>query len=300
MKFSINQKDLSGAISIASKAVSTKTNLEALQGILIEVTNNQVYLKGNDLNIAIEVVIDGIVEEEGKTVVDSKLFGEIIRKLPNETITITKKDNKIEIICGRSNFKLISMSSDDFPEIPEIETNKILFINQNLFKNMIRQTNFAVSTDETRPILTGSLIELSDKKLNMVSIDGYRLALKNAHVDSLIETKSVIPGRTLNEIYKIVSNNIENDIEIKFTDKYVSFELDNIKIISKILEGEFIKYNQIIPNEFTSEVLVNTKKMIDAIDRASLMARESKSSTIKLEFTENNLRITSNSEIGSV
>lgn len=300
MKFSCFQSDLSSAINIVQKAVSSKTNLDILKGILIEVNQSSIKLTGNDLNLAIEVIVEAQVESTGTIVLDSRLLGEIVRKLPDATIDFNLKDNFVEIDCLYSNFKLMALNADDYPKLPLIENSKVINFSQDVFKNMIKQTIFAVSNDETRPILTGSLFELKNDQATMVSIDGYRLAMKNIPVSIDKESKTVIPGKTLSELMKILGTSSDDNLKIDITDKYIAFSIDQIRIISKILEGEFIKYNQIIPNDFNTKVRVNTSALYQSIERASLLARESKSATIKLSFNDQYVEITSMSEVGSV
>ncbi len=257
-------------------------------------------MTGNDSNLAIEVIIEAQIEKEGVIVLDSRLFGDIIRKLPNATVDFTLNNNFVEIECLYSNFKLITLNAEEYPKLPIVENSQKLIVNREIIKNMIKQTIFSVSSDETRPILTGSLFEIKDNKASLVSIDGYRLALKSVQIDTDRESKTVIPGKTLNELMKILSNSSEEELIIKITDKYISFEIENIKIISKILEGEFIKYNQIIPTDFNTEIIINTNEFYNGIERASLMARETKSSIIKKSFKDQFIEISSISEIGSV
>jgi DNA polymerase-3 subunit beta len=300
MKFSCFQTDLLNAINIVQKAVSSKTTLEILKGILIEVKEDSVKLTGYDLNMAIEIVIEAQVEEQGKMVLDSRLFGEIVRKLPDATIDFAVKDNFIEINCLHSNFKLTSYNSEDYPKIPIIENSQKMSFNQDLFKNLIKQTLFAVSTDETRPILTGSLLETGNGKMTMVSIDGYRMALKSVNIENIESSKTVIPGKTLSEIIKILNSSSDQEAIVEITDKYIAFEIEGIRLISKILEGEFIKYEQIIPTEFNTQIKINAIELHKAIDRASLMAREMRSATVKMSFQDQYVEISSISEVGSV
>jgi DNA polymerase-3 subunit beta len=300
MKFSCFQGDLINSINTVQKAISNKSNMEVLKGILITVENDKIKLTGNDSNLAIEVIIEAQIEKEGVIVLDSRLFGDIIRKLPNATVDFTLNNNFVEIECLYSNFKLITLNAEEYPKLPIVENSQKLIVNREIIKNMIKQTIFSVSSDETRPILTGSLFEIKDNKASLVSIDGYRLALKSVQIDTDRESKTVIPGKTLNELMKILSNSSEEELIIKITDKYISFEIENIKIISKILEGEFIKYNQIIPTDFNTEIIINTNEFYNGIERASLMARETKSSIIKMSFKDQFIEISSISEIGSV
>jgi DNA polymerase-3 subunit beta len=288
------------AISVVQKAVSSKTNLDILKGILIDVNSDSIKLTGYDLNLAIEISIEAQVEEQGSVVLDARLLGEIVRKLPDATIDFNFKDNFIEIDCIHSNFKLMAFNSDEYPKLPLIENSRHISFDQDIFKNLIKQTLFSVSNDETRPILTGALLEIDSNIATMVAIDGYRMALKHASVNSEDSSKTVIPGKTLSELLKILSSSQEETIDIEITEKYIAFKIERIRIISKILEGEFIKYNQIIPTDFNTRVHVNTQQLNQAIERASLMARETKSATIKMSFKDQFMEITSISEIGSV
>ncbi|SKC88866.1 DNA polymerase III subunit beta [Maledivibacter halophilus] len=301
MKIICSQKQLSMALNIVQKAVSTKTTLPILKGILLEAKNDQLKLVGNDLDIGIENYIDTKILEEGSIVVTSKLFVDIIRKLPDSDVEIeVDEQNNVFIKCENSEFKLVGQPALEFPQLPYIEENNTYIISQDLFKNMIRQTIFATSQDETRPILTGALIEIQDKNILMVAIDGYRLALRKAYLNADIKNRAVIPSKTLNEINRILGNESEGNIYISFTDKQILFSIDKTRIISRLLEGEFINYNQIIPKEYKSKVKVNTKKLLDSIERASLLAKEGKNNAIKFSIKDEIMNVSSNVEIGSV
>lgn len=301
MKIICSQKELNNAVHIVQKAVSTKTTLPILKGILLEAKDNKLKLVGNDLDIGIENYIETKIIKEGSIVISSRLFGDIIRKLPSSEIEIEVDDNNnVFIRCENSDFKLVGHPAMEFPELPFVEDKNTYTIGQDLFKNMIRQTIFATSQDETRPILTGSLIEISDNKISMVAIDGYRLALRKAYLNTDIDNKAVIPSKTLNEINRILSNESEGNIYISFTDKHILFTIDETRIISRLLEGEFINYLQIIPKEFKSNVKVSTKNLLDSIERASLLAKEGKNNLIKFSVKDDIMNVSSNVEIGSV
>lgn len=302
MKFKCNQRELTEVINIVQKAVSSKTTLPILKGILIEASDHSLKLTGNDLNIGIETQVNASIEEAGSIVISSRLFGDIIRKLPNEEITIETDDkDNVLISCINSKFNLVGQPALEFPELPEVKDENNFEISQNLFRSMIQQTIFATSQDETRPILTGSLIEIENGIISMVAIDGYRLALRKAHVQTDQTRKAVVPAKTLSELGKIISGNEDDkDIKIDITDKHILFELDGIKIVSRLLEGEFIKYTQIIPKEFKSRLFVKTAYLLNSIERASLLAREGKNSSVKFSIKDDYLTIRSNVEIGSV
>lgn len=301
MKFVCSQSLLTNAINTVQKAVSTKSTHPILKGILIEAHDQKLKLTGNDLNVGIECYIEAQVIEEGSIVVSSRLFGEIIRKLPDAPIEcIVDEALQIQINCQKSKFSLSGQPSVEFPELPELGDTEVCDLECDILKNMIRQTLFATSQDETRPILTGALIEIEGGKMTMVAIDGYRLALRSAEVNPTVIGKAVVPGKTLSEVSKIISAITDNDkIHVAFTDKHILFEIDQIRVVSRLLEGEFIKYGQIIPKENKSKVIVKTQDLLNSIERASLMARESKNSSIKLAVKDKTLSITSNVEIGS-
>jgi len=301
MKFICNQQDLSGAINTVSKAVSSKTTLPILTGIYFETIDNQLKVIGNDLTLSIETYIDAKIEEKGSIVIPSRLFTELIKKLPNEMIEISVNDTHIaEIKCLDSSYKIVGLPGDEYPELPNITDENAMFIDKELFSNMIRQTSFSISQDESRPVLTGALLEIEDEKFNMVAIDGFRMAIKNAIVKTDLKKKAVVPGRTLNEINKILSQvEGKGDLKIYFEENQVLFALGHIKVYSRLLAGEFINYRQILPNDFKSLVKINAHDFLNAIDRSFLMARENKNVAIKLEINDKNLEITSNSEMGS-
>lgn len=301
MKFSCSQSVLANVINTVQKAVSTKSTHPILKGILIEAHDKTVKMTGNDLNVGIECFFEAHIIEEGSIVVSSRLFGEIIRKLPDSEVEISVDDqNQVHIHCEKSKFNLLGQPSAEFPELPELGNTEVCDLDCDLFKNMIRQTLFATSQDETRPILTGCLIEIEGGQMTMVAIDGYRLALRNAKVNPNAAGRAVIPGKTLSEVGKIIAGLTEEDvIRLAFTDKHILFEVGAVRVISRLLEGEFIKYGQIIPKDNKTKVIVRTNAILDSIERASLLARESKNSSIKLNIKNEVLSITSNVEIGS-
>ncbi len=301
MKIICSQKNLSNAVNIVQKAVSTKTTLPILKGILLEAKNGNLKLVGNDLDIGIENHFKTDVIREGSIVISSKIFTDIVRKLPSADIEIeVDDDNNVYIRCENSDFKLVGQPAEEFPDLPYVEEYNTYSIDQDLLRNMIRQTIFAASQDETRPILTGSLIEIVNNEISMVAIDGYRLALRKAYIDSSVDNKAVIPSKTLSEVNRILGNESEGTINISFTDKHILFSLDETKIVSRLLEGEFINYKQIIPRENESKAKVKTKDFLDSIERASLLAKEGKNNLIKLSIKDDIMSISSNVEIGSV
>lgn len=300
MKFVCNKQNLQEAISTSQKAVTGKSPMPILQGILLKAYENQITIIGSDIDLSIETKIEADIQESGNIVVDSKIFGEIIRKLPNSTVQISTVDNNsIEIICEKSKFHLIYMDADEFPTLPQIDEQMFFSIPQKILKNMIKGTIFSIAQDETRPILTGILFEIADKKLNLVALDGYRLAVRHEYMETEKTISAVIPGKTLSEVSKIL-NDDESIVNITFTTNHILFNLGSTKIISRLLEGEFIKYNSIIPDEYKLKVTAKKAELLRCIERASLMAKDGNTNLIKLDITNDNMVITSNSQLGNV
>jgi DNA polymerase III subunit beta len=300
MKFTCEKSVLQNSISTVQKAVTGKSTMPILQGILINVLDNEIILSASDKDLSIETKFATEVFENGSIVVDAKLFGEIIRKLPNDVIQInTIGNNTVEIICQKSKFNLIYMNADDFPEMPKINEDMLFKVSQKILKNMIKGTIFATAQDETRPILTGILFEVKNDKLNLVALDGYRLALISEYINNENAISVVIPGKTLSEVSKIL-NDDDIDVNITFTPNHILFSLNETRIISRLLEGEFIKYSSIIPNEFNLKIITKRDELISCLERASLLAKEGNTNLIKLSIEDDNMVITSNSQLGMV
>jgi DNA polymerase-3 subunit beta len=300
MNFKCDKAVLQDAIFTVQKAVTGKTTMPILGGILMKAYDDEILLTGSDLDLSIEKKIKSDVLESGTVVIDAKLLGEIIRKLPNETVEIkTVDNNSVQIYCQKSKFTLIHMNADEFPELPKINENMIFSIPQKKLKNMIKGTIFATATDDSRPILTGVLFEIKDKKLNLVALDGYRLALKSEELDTENTINAVIPGKTLTEVSKILDDSEEN-VNITFTPNNILFSLNGTKIISRLLDGEFIKYSSIIPEEYNLKVTSKRLELLECIERASLMGKEGNTNLVKLDIEDEVLVITSNSQLGMV
>ncbi len=299
MKFKVRQRDLSKHINIAQRGISSKTTLQILDGILIETLNDKLKLTSTDLEISIETFINAEVQEEGSIVANSRIFGDIIKKLPDAMIEIKVKDNNINIKCENSEFNILGNYAVDYPDLPIILQKDNFNIPMDLFKNAIRQTVFATSQDETRPTLSGVLIEINNNNISFISLDGYRLALRKAYTNTNADLKMIIPGRTLNEINKILEDR-EEDIILSAAPGHVLFNIGDTIVYSRLLEGQFFNYKDIIRNDHKTRVIVNKKEFQNALERASLLAREEKANLIKLSIVDDNVIIRSNSEIGDV
>ena len=264
------------AINSVVKAVASKTTMPILEGILIQTNDNEIKLTTNDLEIGIEYVMNCEVAEQGSCVVNATMFSEIIRKLPDSEIHIRlNSNNLLEIECEGALYKLTTMNPDEFPELPKIEVENSIELEQGVLKSMIRKTIFAVSTEENRPIFTGCLFEVENNKLNLVAVDGFRLALRSIYLPTKSNNFSaVIPGKTLNEVNKILSDSFEN-VKIGIAKNQALFEMDNCKVVTRILDGEFLNYRTVIPNNWETRIRVNKNNLQNSFERISLISSSS-------------------------
>ena len=288
MKFTCNQQSLSKALNIVSKAVTSKTTIPILKGILLNATKEgNLILSASDLDLSIENKINDVnVIEEGSTVVVSKLFTDIIRKLPNEEILIEmKEDQNIIIKTSMSEFNILGISPDEFPKIGEIsdEEGKLVFEKEK-FKEMIKKSAFAASIDESKGIIVGVLIELEENYTNMIALDGFRMAVIREEMKNAENKKIVISAKIMSEINKIL-NDIESDedINIILGKNKAILNFENVKIVIRLLEGEFIKYKEILPSENKCKVVVNRALLNESMERASLLSREGKNNLIRFK-----------------
>lgn len=300
MKISVNQEELSKTISIVQRSISSRTTLPILTGVLLKAENNKLIVSGTDLELGITTNINCNVESEGSIVVTSRLFGEIIKKLPNTNIEIeSDTNNNIKIKCNDSKFNILGQNPEEYPEIPSVKNQDSFFIEKDLLKNMIKQTIFATSLDETRTILTGALLEIENNMVSIVALDGYRLALKRVKINSDRNTKVVIPRKTLSELSKIIDEN-DDKINIYITENHIVFKIGKTIMTSRLLEGQFLNYEDIIREDYKTLLRLKTKEFFDSLERASLLAREGKNNLVKLKIFKDIVEITSKSDFGDV
>ena len=304
MKFNCSQQTLTKALNTVSKAVSTRTTLPVLKGILLEAkADGTLTLTASDLEISIRKKIKAEVEEEGSVVVQSKFFGDMIRKLPNEEIDIEETDdNRILIRTISSESTGICLPVDEFPKIGEKEAgSEELAFNREAFKSMVRRTAFAASIDESRGILTGILTEIGESSASMVALDGYRLAIAKENMTGSGENKFIISAKIMSEISKIVmEDESEEDISISLGEKKAAFNIGSTEVILRLMEGEYIKYREIIPKDNPVSVRIGREVLLESIERASILAKEGKNNLIKMAIRDELLTVTSRSEEGNV
>ena len=299
MKFSCEKALLQAAISTTSRAVSPKSSIPALEGILLE-AGNDLRLTGYNLETGIRTIVPADIREEGTLVLGARLFGEIVRKLPDDIVTFQSENYMVNIKCGMSEFNILGTDPEEFPELPTVEYQNSLILPQSRLKAMISQTLFAVSDNESRPIHTGSLFEVDSNGLTIVSVDGYRLALRHEAIDKKegAETFSfVVPGAALSEVEKICSD-VDEPASVTQGARHVMFKVGDTMLVSRRLEGEFLAYRQAIPRNNSIKVEGDTRALLSSIDRVSLIISDKLKSPLRCVFEQNMLKISTKTAIG--
>lgn len=302
MKFKCNQQEMNRAIGTVSRAVSNRTTIPVLKGILLTARDDKLILTSSNLDMSIRKEIDAVVEEEGSAVATAKLLGEIIRKLPNETVFIEDEGDVLSISTSSSSFQVLTLPADEFPETGKREEDDhTMVFDKEMFKSMVGRTSFAASIEEAKGVLTGILTEMTADRITMVALDGFRLALANETMVNEEERKFIVSARIMNEISRIIGDDeLEEDMKIFLGQKRAIILTGRTEIFLRIMEGEFIDYRRIIPSESSTRIVVNREMFMDSIERASLLAKEGKNNLVKMTVRDGMMIITSRSEEGNV
>ena len=297
MKINVLRTDLSAAVSNVSRAVSAKASIPALEGILIKAYGEKISISGYDLEIGITTNIEATIQQQGEVVVSARLFSEIVRKLPEEVVCIETDDRMITYItCGQADYQIVGMSSVEYPDIPTFEENESFEIKGEILRDMIKSTVYAVSDNNSKPIYTGSLFDLSERTLNIVAIDGYRMAVRKEEIDSKAQAQFVVPGKTQQEILKLIKD--DENVRVSVGQRHIMFKIDEYSVISRLIEGNFLDYKSTIPKENKTEVVINTRSLIDAVDRMSLLNGDKIQSPVRCSFTKEEIHFSCSSAIG--
>ena len=302
MKIICSKADLLRGVNIVSKAVPTRTTMAILECILIDASANEIKLMANDMELGIETKIEGNIEERGVIALDAKIFSEIVRKLPDNDVTIeTDATFKTVITCEKAKFNIIGKSGDDFSYIPYIEKNESIVISQFTLKEVIRQTIFSIADNDNNKLMSGELFEINDNQLKVVSLDGHRISIRNIELkDHYGAKKVVVPGKTLQEISKIIPGNVDDDVLIYITDNHIVFDFDTTTVVSRLIEGEYFKIDQMLSTDYETKVKINKKELLSCIDRSTLLVKEGDKKPIIMNITDGNMELKINSFIGSM
>lgn len=300
MKIICTRQNLIQGVTTAQRAVSTKNPLPVLSGILLTAANNKLELKGTDLEMGIQCIIPCTVQEEGSIVLPAKYLGEIVRRLPDTPIQIETQEGINAIIrYGQSEITINGFHAEEFPSFPNPQGRNTLVIPEEELKEYLRQILFATSPDENRPIFTGVLLEVSDNKIKLVATDTHRLALKEINVSSdLQDINVIVPGKTLNELARVIGA-ADKEVTISMGDNQVIFGMEDTLFISRLIDGQFPNYRQVIPQGYKTRIRVKTKELLEAVERASLLARVG-TQIIRLSIEEDKVIITANTEVGRI
>lgn len=302
MKIVCSKADLLSGVQTVSKAVPSKTTMSILECILIDATNGQIKLTANDMEIGIETIIDGDIVEKGIIALEAKVFSDIVRKLPDSDITLETDSNyKTTITSDKAKFNIIGKSGEDFSYLPEIEKNDGIVVSQFTLKEVVRQTIFSIADNDNNKLMTGELFEIKEDELKVVSLDGHRISIRKIQLKNSYDYKKVVvPGKTLNEVSKILSGDTDKDVNIFFTDKHIVFEFDRTIVVSRLIEGEYFRIEQMLSSDYETKVHINKKELLDCIDRATLLVKEGDKKPIIMDITDDNMELKMNSIVGSM
>lgn len=298
MKFTVNKADITEAVSNIQRAVSTKTSIPALEGILLHASENQLELCAYDLELGITTVIPARVQEEGRSVLSAKIFSDIVRRTPDEAISVSIDDKDMASIeSGNSHFSIIGIPAAEFPELPRVSDSTQLKLSAHVLKSLIRQTVFAVAESDAKPIHQGSLFSIENGLLDVVAVDGYRLAKRTEPVEYKEKFSFVVPGKTLSEIQRLLKDS-ENPVELCAGQRHILFKIENYTVISSLLEGEFLNYKATIPTNSKTTVVMRSRDIIDSVERVSLLITDRLKSPVRCIFSSTELKLLCTTSMG--
>ncbi len=302
MKLSFAKSHLLNGINIVLKAVPAKTTMSILECILIDATTGDIKLTGNDMELGIETKVEGSILERGKIAIEAKLFSEIIRKLPDSEVIIESDDKyNVSITCEKASFKIAGKSGDEFSYLPMIEKNGHISLSQFTLKEVIRQTIFSIAPGDTNKLMTGELFEVFENELKVTSLDGHRISIRKVTLkDTYPKQKVVVPGKTLTEVSKILSGDTDKDVIIFFGRNHILFEFDDTLVVSRLIEGEYFRINQMLSGDYETKMTINKKDFLESIERSVLLIRENDKKPIILNLQNQILEMNLTSMMGTM
>ena len=302
MKIVCNKSDLVKGVSTVSKAVPSKTTMPILECILIDATMDVIRLTANDMELGIQTDIEGEIIQHGMIALDARIFSDIVRKLPDSEVVIDTDDKmQTTIICDKANFNIGGKPGEDFSYLPNIEKRETLHISQFTLKEVIRQTIFSIADNESNKIMGGELFEINNNMLRVVSLDGHRISVRKIELKDFYDHhKMIVPGKTLIEISKILSGEIDQEVTIYFTNNHIVFEFDKTVVVSRLIEGEYFRVDQMLSHDYETKVSVNKREFLNCIDRATLLVKEGDKKPIIIDIKEGSMELKIKSQIGSM
>ena len=301
MQFFCDKRELAESVGIIQRAVSSKSSLPALEGILLRTNDSGVGLYAYDLELGMSTTVPAQVQQPGEIVLNAKIFSDMVRKLPADRVDIRTDDKLLTTVTsGASEFTILGIPAGEFPELPSLTDGTQLSLPENLLSSMIKQTIFAISDDDSKPIHTGTLFEIEPGEIRLVSVDGFRLAIRKEKINGSDSLKFVVPGKTLSEIFKMLDSESENPISVSVGKKHVLFEIKGFSVISRLLEGEFLDYRSVLGGDAGTEVKVSVREFADSVDRASLLISDRLKSPIRCVFEPDRIKVRCTTSIGRV
>lgn len=302
MKIICSKSILAKGVSIVSKAVPSKTTMPILECILIDATTDVIKLTANDMELGIETTIEGEIVQRGMIAMNAKIFSEIVRKLPDSEIVIeTDPTNQTIITCEKAKFTIAAQSGEDFSYLPDVEKEESIIISEFSLKEIIRQTIFSIADNDANKMMGGELFEVDQNSLKVVSLDGHRISIRKIELkESYTPRKVIVPGKTLQEISKIVGGEADKNVEISFTKNHIVFEFDKTMVVSRLIEGDYFRIDQMLSSDYETKVTINKKEMLDCIDRATLLIKEGDKKPIIIEIKDGSMEFKIQSQIGSM
>ena len=302
MKINCSKSDLVKGVNIVLKAVPTKTTMPILECILIDATTDVIKLTANDMELGIETIIDGNITQRGMIALNAKLFSEMVKKLPDSNVVIeAPSDSFATIKSEKTIFNLAAHSGEDFSYLPDVEKENTISLSEYTLKEIINQTIFSISDSETNKMMTGMLLEIVDNILQVVTLDGHRISIRKVELaDKYPHQKVIVPGKTMDEIRRIVRGNVEDKIEISFTDNHILFEFDQTTVVSRLIEGNYFNIEQMLSSDYETKIRVIKQDFLDCIERAMLLVREGDKKPIIIDIADDVMDIKIKSQIASL
>ncbi len=302
MRIICSKQNLLNGVQIVSKAVPGKTTMPILECILIDASKGVISLTANDMELGIETLVDGDIVEPGVVAIDAKFLLEIVRKLPDNFVVIsTDSSYKTSITCEKAKFDIAGKSGDDFSKLPVISKNEFIVLRQFTLKDLVRQTIFSIADNDNNKMMTGELFQIEGNRLKVVSLDGHRISIRKVDLrEEYTNRKVVVPGKTLNEVSKILNGDAESEVIIYFTDKHIVFEFGTTTVVSRLIEGEYFRIDQMLNGDYETKVHINKKELLSCIDRATLLIKEGDKKPIIMNISDEYMELTINSVVGSM
>lgn len=301
MKFVCDTALLSSACQNVQRAVSLKTSIPAIEGIYIKALGSELILTGYDLELGITTSVPAKVQENGGIILTARILCDILRKLPSDTVSIESDERQMAVIrCGEMQYSLIGISPDEYPELPSVSGGFPIVLQQNILREMIRQTIFSVAINENKVVHTGIKFEIEEGQIKLIAVDGFRLAVRKEAIDYTGDSISfIVPAKTLSEVVKLFSTDEDATVSIGVGKRHIIFEIGNFTVVSRLLDGEFLNYRSAIPNLVSTTVRVQTQLLVDSIERTSLIITDKIKSPLRCNFEDNMIRISSTTSLGT-